>query len=180
MLIDEFLPTYDVQSKHAIVVDAPAAVVFQHVCHIDLKNSPLIRLLFKLRGMPASALSLEGLEKMHFARLATIENEEILLGLVGRFWRLDGDLQDINTDSFVAFDKAGYARAVWSFNLFEQPDSKTLLTTETRVQCTDDKSAKRFSRYWKLIGPFSGLTRTAMLKLIKKNAEQEAGRLSNA
>ncbi len=171
MLINKFLPDFDVQSGHGILINAPAASVYHNVCHLNMDASPIIRVLFRLRGMPASALSLEGLEKLRFAKLVSVENKELLLGIVGRFWSLDGDLQQIDAAGFEQFNKAGYARAAWSFSLTENADGKTLLSTETRVQCTDPTSARRFKLYWKVVGAFSGLIRKEMLRIIKKNAE---------
>ncbi len=123
--------------------------------------------------MPADALCLEDLERMRFARLEEIENEELLLGIVGRFWTLNGDLQEIDAKRFVQFDRPGYARAAWSFSLKEQAPRRTLLQTRTRIQCTDYHSTRRFKMYWRIVGPFSGLIRKEMLRIIKQNAEAE-------
>jgi hypothetical protein len=94
----------------------------------------------------------------------------MVLGLVGRFWTLGGDLKKIDAESFKAFDTAGYAKAVWNFSLL--PDGPaTRLSTETRIKCTDAESRRRFGFYWTFIQPFSGLIRREMLGLIKRKAE---------
>ncbi|MEM8488055.1 MAG: hypothetical protein AAF564_21070 [Bacteroidota bacterium] len=173
MLIDKYLPAYDVQSAHQITIDAPASAVYKHICHLDMGASPIIRLLFRLRGMPADALSLEALEQLRFAKLEEIENQDLLLGIIGRFWSLDGDLQQTDPTHFLQFNTPGYARAAWRFSLNESEPGRTLLSTETRVQCTDLNSARRFKLYWRVVGPFSGLIRREMLRIIKKNAEAE-------
>jgi hypothetical protein len=45
------------------------------------------------------------------------------------------------------------------------------LSTETRVQATDAMSRRQFLRYWRIIGPFSGLVRRDLLRRIKREAE---------
>lgn len=173
MLIDKYLPNYDVQSAHQITINAPAPAVYKNICHLDMGASPIIRLLFRLRGMPADALSLDALERLRFARLEEIENQDLLLGIIGRFWSLSGDLQQTDAIHFQQFNTPGYARAAWRFSLDESTPGYTRLSTETRVQCTDLNSARRFKMYWRVVGPFSGLIRREMLRIIKKNAEAE-------
>ena len=43
-------------------------------------------------------------------------NKEMVIGLVGRFWTIAGSLRKIDAESFKAFDKAGFAKAVWNFS----------------------------------------------------------------
>ena len=43
--------------------------------------------------------------------------------------------------------------------------------TETRIAATDDTARRRFGRYWRLIGPFSSITRREMLAAIRRRAE---------
>ena len=50
---------------------------------------------------------------------------------------------------------------------------RVLLSTETRIQCLDDHSRKRFRLYWGLIGPFSAWIRREMLRAVKKQVESE-------
>ncbi len=111
------------------------------------------------------------MRKLRFETLGETANKEILLGLAGRFWTLNGDLKKIDAGSFKEFDEAGYAKAVWNFSVDETNDS-TYLTTETRIKCLDTESRKSFGFYWTFIRPFSGLTRVEMLKTIKRKAEK--------
>ena len=43
---------------------------------LDLRESPVIRRLFQLRGLPAWAATVEGLQRLGFIFLATEENLE--------------------------------------------------------------------------------------------------------
>jgi hypothetical protein len=45
------------------------------------------------------------------------------------------------------------------------------VATETRIAATDSVAERRFGRYWRLIAPFSAITRREMLAAIKRRAE---------
>jgi hypothetical protein len=51
------------------------------------------------------------------------------------------------------------------------PSGGTLLTTETRIQATDDHARRSFRRYWLLIHPGSAAIRRAWLRAIRRRAE---------
>ncbi|MDQ4123553.1 MAG: hypothetical protein M3209_19115 [Acidobacteriota bacterium] len=171
MLIDDFMPSYDFSETHDIKIRAKADNVYRVLNTVDLCESPVIRLLFRLRGMPAGKTTLRELRKMRFEILGENENQEIVLGLTGRFWKIKGDIQQIKSEDFRNFSEKGFAKAAWSFSL-DDKGGTTRLKTETRVRCLDEKSRKDFGFYWTLIQPFSGWIRKEMLKIIKKHAEK--------
>lgn len=173
MLIDEFLPKYDFVETHSIEVRASAETVFGLVNEINICESPIIRWLFFLRGLPNGHLKLSDLRKSNFEILGVEKNKELLLGLAGKFWTLGGKLQKINADNFREFDKKGFAKAAWNFSIYGS-GKNSRLTTETRIRCLDDASRRSFRFYWTFIQPFSGLIRNEMLKIIKRKAETTA------
>ena len=173
MLIDEFLPEYDFSEVHEIAVNADPETVYRVRDEVDFTGSWIIRWLFRLRGLSTEKVTLKSLQSSRFERLGEVENKEIVLGLAGRFWTPSGGLKKIDAESFKTFDEPGHAKAVWNFSI--EPEGKqTRLTTETRIKCLDDESWASFGRYWMLVGPFSGLIRKEMLKLIKAKAEEAA------
>ena len=98
-------------------------------------------------------------------------NEEVLLGLAGKFWKITGELQNINAEKFLEFDTKGFAKAAWNFSL-DETGGETRLTTETRINCLGEECRKSFGFNWTFIQPFSGIIRMEMLKAIKRNAEK--------
>ena len=62
MLIDEFLPVYDVVERHQIAVNAPTERVYAAVRTFDLSDSRVIRWLFLLRGLPTLLLALGAIQ----------------------------------------------------------------------------------------------------------------------
>ncbi len=177
MLIDHFLPSYDVSERHLIEVHAPKEEVYAAVRQLDLREAKISMLLFRLRGIPTgllrapSCFTLNDFLRMRFILLGERPNEELLLGLVGRFWSPSGELRRLNAEGFLNFVEPGYAKAAWNFSLSVRDDKTVLLKTETRVYCLDKSSRRRFRLYWFFIGRFSGLIRREVLQVIKRNAE---------
>ncbi|MDL1876095.1 hypothetical protein FBQ85_13125 [Cytophagia bacterium CHB2] len=179
MLIDEFLPRYDVHEYHEIDIAAPAERIYAAMRTLDLSRSWLIRMLFGLRGLPALfsspsepkqrlGLTLAGLLDSGFILLGETPQQELVLGLVGKFWTASGEIQHIRTEHFRSFDTPGFAKAVWNFSLAPQPNGVTNVSTNTRVLCLDEASRRRFRMYWLFIRPFSGAIRLAALRAIKR------------
>lgn len=159
--------------RHQIIVRAPVANVYAAVRELDIGRAKVTRLLFKLRGLPAtSTISMKDFLRLRFTVLGEKEGQEFVLGLVGKFWSPTGGLRRVQADEFNGFDQRGYAKAVWNFSLREQPGGNVVLSTETRVRCTDPKTRRRFRLYWAFIGTFSGCIRRDILRSLKQNAEQ--------
>lgn len=175
MEIDRFAPQYDVAERHLRDIRAPAEHVYAAVRSLELGRSPIIRALFRLRGMPEECLRIDGLLKSGFIFLAEVPNREVVFGLVGRFWKPSGELQALNAEGFRAFDQSGYAKAVWNFALEPLRPRLTRLTTETRVICLDPASRRAFRIYWLFVRPFSGLVRREVLRVVRQAAEESAG-----
>ena len=185
MLIDDCLPRYDAVERHRIEVNAPSGLVYDAAVNLDLSDSGIVRTLFRLREMPGClrsrhsrtrqlGLTLHDLIENGFVVLGERPGEEIVLGVVGRFWTPQGGIKHVDATTFAAFSSPDYAKAVWNFSVRESADAKAELTTETRVLCLDDSSRWKFKLYWTLVAPFSGLIRMEALRSIKRAAEAKA------
>lgn len=142
-------------------------MVWDALHDLDLGSSPLLRTLFVLRGIPAIR-RIGDFEMLGFEVLSEERPSSLNLGLIGRFWSPGGDLVDFEPEEFQTFDRPGYAKAVWGFEIRGPNNGPSTVTTETRVQCTDSRSEKWFRRYWALVGPFSSMTRREMLRLLRR------------
>jgi hypothetical protein len=182
MLIDDFMPVWDFSEKHETLVRAPVEDVSRALHTADFSESFIVRWLLRLRGMSGENVTLASLKNTKFRILAERENEEVVIGLAGQFWKPVGNMQDVDAGNFREFDKPGFAKATWNFTVQalqgEQHTTnsapETRVTTETRIQCMDDKSRSSFGFYWTFIQPFSGWIRSEMLAVVKRKAE--AGR----
>jgi hypothetical protein len=182
MLIDEYLSSFDTVERHQLTINASAHDVFEAVRSLDLTDSRIVRWLFRLRELPGwcrpersgdqrLGLTLQDLIGSGFIMLGERPDEEVVLGLVGRFWTPRGGIKQMDAQAFRVFESPGYAKAVWNFSLSAKSEVVTRLATETRVLCLDDASRRRFKLYWVFIAPFSGAIRMEALRSIKRAAE---------
>jgi hypothetical protein len=193
MLIDEFLPAYDVVERHRTCVRASPAAVYEALTHADLAGSPIIRLLLGLRMLPllivapasfvraassraGRAITLRDFEARGFKVLADDPPREILIGVVGTFWTAAGERRHVDATTFKGPQPAGTARAAWNFRIVPDGADRCVVTTETRVQCADARSRRRFRWYWLIVRPGSGLIRRLMLRAIRRHAEARPAR----
>lgn len=179
--IDRYLEVYDVRSSHAIEIDAAATVTYRATRDLDLGRSVPISALFALRRLPhlvtgklrpSRSITLETFLQAGFTILEERPPREFVMGAVGRFWRPDSGLVRIAPEEFRLFDEPGYAKGALTF-IVEEYGSGSRLATETRVACTDASALRKFSLYWRVVGPFSGLIRRLMLKEVKRSAERD-------
>ena len=183
MLIESFAPNPDAVETHRIVINASRETVYRSLWTADLGASPLIKFLLALRSLPAfignpcrsrpRQITLQTILDSGFGLLAEKPDEEIVLGVSGRFWRPTGNLSPFNRPDFDRPIPVGMARAVWNFSLSEQIAGQTILRTETRITCGDPASRRKFLAYWLIVRPFSGLIRLIMLKRVRKTAEAQ-------
>jgi hypothetical protein len=177
--LDEFLPDYEVNEIHSTRVAAPPDAVMAAVRSLTAREVPVLVALMALRSVPArlrgrrprprEGTILEGFLRGGFVTLAD-RPDELVVGAVGRFWLPSAEVRRVSADEFAAFREPGYAKA--AFNMHAQPSpGGTLLTTETRIQATDDQARRSFRRYWRLIHPGSAAIRRAWLRAIRRRAE---------
>lgn len=179
--IDRLLPDYDFTAAYGIRIKAPASVVYAQLLKLDLNQLWLVRFLMTLRlGRRIESRRLPGnlperLRGTGFVLLDEAVDEEMVIGVAGKFWRPDGGrFMELNANDFVSFSPPGLAKAAWNFRLQAESPATTILSTETRIKCFGTEALWRFRIYWNLIRPFSGLMRQAMLNKIRTEAESTA------
>jgi hypothetical protein len=187
-LIDEYLPDYDAREIHRNWVRAPDSRIFSVIRTTDLVDAMPVRICLALRALPGVLLSpvrglrrfrirlgtpmtLRDFEAQGFRVLAENPPHELLIGLMGSFWKPDGGLLPVNVATFKGSQLPGTARVAWNFSIAEQENGMCELATETRVKCADAKSRRYFGLYWAVVRPGSGLIRRCMLRSIRKKAE---------
>jgi len=203
VLLDELMPVYDVVERHQTAAHATPEQVFDAIRTADLTGDPVTRTLFAVRALPAALLAFARSPRAAFnawgsriagrhrgARLTDLEHsgfrviaerapEELVIGLLGKFWTPRGGLcTEVSAAHFAAGPPRGYALAGWSFAIVSKPDGGTVLRTETRVWCAPD-ARLRFRAYWLLVRPGSGLIRRSMLRSIRREAERRSDAMSS-
>lgn len=185
MLIDDHLPHAEFAERHALRVHAPPERAYAAARRLDLSGSPLVRVLFGLRTLPALfaakrggrekglGSTMEGLLRSGFVLLDERAPHEFVLGLAGRFWTPAGGIERLHPAEYAVFDRPGMAVAAWNFTVLPT-DEGSLVATETRVRCTDDAARRSFRRYWRVVRPFSGLIRMEALRAVRRTAESSS------
>jgi hypothetical protein len=196
MLLDRYLPQYDVTETHAVVVDADTGLTWQAVRRSDLSQSAVTRVLLAMRSLPnrlqgflkgrpsepsRPPLTLDDMQRAGFLLLGESPGHEIVFGTVVQPWKAvtdDEPVPQVDPGRFAAFDTPGYVKVAFNIRVEPYGIGRALITTETRTAATDPASLRRFARYWMLIGPFSALIRRLLLRIVKSDAERRPGRTS--
>jgi hypothetical protein len=178
--LDEFLPGYEVNEIHSTRVAAPPDAVMAAVRSLTAREVPVLVCLMALRSLPAlvsgrrrrarEGTILAGFVRGGFVTLAD-RPDELVVGGVGCFWRASAEVRRVSADEFAAFREPGYAKAAFNMYARPSPGGGTLLTTETRIQATDDHARRSFRRYWRVIHPGSAAIRRARLRASRRRAE---------
>jgi hypothetical protein len=179
MAIEEWLPRYGFSASYSILVHASNEKTYVALRGAKFSALLLVRVLMRMRGYDVSRATIPESnawpnERSPFLELAAIPPHEVVLGITGRFWTPDGGIvRGLTPAQFVDFHREGYAKAVWNFSLAPTYGG-TQLRTESRVQTFGRSATLKFRAYWLLVGPFSGLIRRAMLREVRRLAEQTA------
>ena len=193
LLLEHYAPRYDITEVDAVVVNADVDTTWQAIRHGDLSRSLVIRALLELRSLPVRLgrlinglppeparppLTLDDMPRAGFLLLAEEPGVEIVFGQISRPWKASATTDGtpaLKPEEFAEFDAPGYAKIAFNIRVEPYGSGRTLITTETRTATTDPASRRQFGKYWRLIGPFSGLIRRLMLRLVKSGAERQAG-----
>jgi hypothetical protein len=197
MLIDDFLPVYDVSDSVATVVHADLARTWDALIDVDLidvgRRRPLVGLLGALRTLPdivSHVLHGDGLpgapERLRlrdlcglpmntggWVLLAERPHDEIALGLIGKFWRPVIEFAAVPTaETFRTFNEPGFARTVYSLSVRTIDAAQTLLTGTMRTATTDERARTWFRRYWTFgVGSGAHVLVSGLLDVTRENAE---------
>ncbi|WIX98518.1 nitroreductase/quinone reductase family protein [Amycolatopsis mongoliensis] len=193
LLIDRFLPEFDVTLIEHVVVEAEVGRTWQAVRDLDLTrvHTPLMDAAMFVRGVPAGVarrfgragpaeqpaelkLFGPGTGLPGWLSLGEAPGQEVVLGAIGRFWQPDIEWYDVTgmtPEQFAGFTEPGWGRIAAGFSLRPYGTGRTLVSYEARTATDDPASARRFSRYWSFVRPFVRIVMRATLARIREDAE---------
>jgi hypothetical protein len=196
MLLDEFLPVYDVSDSVATVVEADVTATWDALMQVDLidvgRRKPMVAALGALRALPEIAAHLlHGEAPPHapahlrlretadlpasaggWVVLGERERDEIALGLVGRFWRPVIEYAHVPAERFRAFSEPGYAKTIYSLAVRPIEANRTLLTGTMRTATTDAAARRWFRRYWTFgVGAGAHVLVNGVIDVVREAAE---------
>jgi hypothetical protein len=194
MLIDRYLPRFDVTQVVERYIDAPADKTFAAIRETDLRD-PLINALFAIRELPqrllrwwrrepappkatatkitfGSMTAASGTHGTTWTLLGEEPGVEFVVGSVGRFWRRDYGGRPVSQSEFTPFHEPGYAKLALGFTVRPSPAGGSILRYEARTATTDATANRSFRWYWRLIQPGVALVMGRALQHIKAQAER--------
>lgn len=153
--LDTVLPEFDWQEVHAVELPCAPERALAAVLALPVASDPLVRLLFRLRGLGREPAIGEALDRMGFETLVRSETE-IVAGAAGKPWRRHGGLRRLGDAG------PGMVRIAIDFHAEVLADG-CRLSTETRISAVDEAARRAFRRYWIVVRPFSALIRRRWL-----------------
>jgi len=183
LLLDQFLPVYDVAERHHIRVDAPAETTFAAACEVDLLQSPIVRAIFKAREVilgsePDTVVHPRGLHawarSIGWGVLAEAPSRAVVMGAVTKPWEANVVFRALPPPVFAAFREPGYVKIAWTIRADPITPLTSVFRTETRTIATDASARRTFRRYWSLLSPGIIVIRWLMLTPVRAEAERRA------
>jgi hypothetical protein len=188
-LLDVVMPEYDALRRRGLIVRAPADAVYAALTTLPLEPPRAVRLAFGVaargarflhRAAPRAPQPAHGLidraTARGFVRLTERRQQEILLGVAGRAWRVAAHRAHLrDAGEWCAYEAPGAARAALALRV-EPIDYQTArLLTETRVHTRGLGARLIFGAYWAVGGRLNGLLGMGALRQVKAAAERDAG-----
>jgi hypothetical protein len=197
MLVDEFMPVYDVSDAVATVVEADLATTWAALMEVDLievgRKRPLVAVLGALRVLPDVVshllhgelpprqpehlrlrdLTAIPLDKGGWVLPGLREQDEIALGLVGTLWRPVIEFARISSAAeFRDFAEPRFAKTIYALSVRTLDSRRTLLSGVMRTATTDEPARRWFRRYWTFgIGSGAHLLVNGLLDVTREIAE---------
>ncbi len=198
MLVDEFMPAYDVSDSVATVVAADTATTWNALLEVDLievgRKRPLVAVLGALRALPELVSHvLHGEGRPHAPKRMRLRDttaiplgeggwvilgerpgDQIALGLVGKFWRPVIQFARVSAEDFREFDQPGYAKTIYSLAVRALDSRHTLLSGVMRTSTTDEEARRWFRRYWTFgVGSGAHVLAQGVVDVVREAAEQQ-------
>ena len=173
-LIQKYLPNPRHTEVYRIFVQSDPETAWNVVRHLDMGRVPLVRLLFDIRTLPDR---LKGQLKEEDRRIGVdqitdkgkgffiaeeIPCREVVVASAGKFWQMNIPFADVNPIQFKNFNVPDHGKLAWSISVEPYCEGCTI-AIELRITATDEKSWKKLSHYYSVIGIGSRLIRNSVM-----------------
>ncbi|MFD5071670.1 hypothetical protein ACFWNC_27660 [Streptomyces sp. NPDC058369] len=165
-LLDRHMPQWHSRERHWVAVSAPREEVLRAAREMTWREAPVARffLAFTRNKLRADGKVLDDFA-MGGDTVLELSDEELLYGGIGSQAgpvRPDRPMHEVFRD---------YAEPGCTKVAFNMHYAAGVLTTETRIYATDERTRRNFGRYWFLIRIPSGMIRIALLSAIKRRVD---------
>lgn len=183
LLLDRFMPEYEVAGEHRFTVRAPAEITLAAATNMRLDDSVLARAIFRTRELvlgaePVSTKLPKGLleqtKALGWGVLAEVPGREIVMGAVTQPWKANVVFRAVPPADFAAFDEPDCVKIAWTLRADPLGPDRSVFRTETRVATTDAAARAKFRLYWSFFSPGMFLIRLMTRGSLKAEAERRA------
>ncbi len=185
--IDTVMPVFDATRVERVPCAAPAQRAYAVLRGHDMLSlhTPLMDAAMAVRGLPDRLRGVEPAQVTSgmtvgalfdaprdesladavgpWLGLAERPGEELVFGVVGRFWTPSIEWRRVDVEAFSDFDEPGWGSIAASLGVADVAAGTCVLTYEARTRCHDERSRRSFLRYWRLVSPFVGHIQRAFL-----------------
>jgi hypothetical protein len=156
--LDPFVPVPDAGERHAVIVRAPAARVYQVARQYDAQALWPVRAIFWLRGKlmgavprgrPIPRAFIDQIQALGWGCLLERPGELFVAGAVCQPWVPDVVFRAVPPDRFRSFAEPNQVKIAWTLEVHARGPAVTELASETRAVATDMEARARFLRYWR-------------------------------
>ncbi|MFF8615426.1 hypothetical protein [Streptomyces sp. NPDC015350] len=174
-VLDELVPRWDRGERHRLRVDAPAAAVIDAADGLTWGEVPSFRLVMLLAGLGRTPFPKDGRVLDMFLdngfRMLHRSESQLVIGGIQRISRKQPivPMGDDPAKEFRDFEAPAHILTSFDFRF-----SDGVLTTETRVRCTDRRARRLFAAYWLLIRAGSGGIRHVWLRGVRRRVRARA------
>jgi len=197
MIVDDFLPVYDVSDAVATVVAADVKTTWDALMEVDLidvgRHRPAVAVLGAIRALPdvvdrllrhrpmtrPTRLRLRDLTNMPLAQggwvlLGERAGDGSALGLVGKFWLPIIEFESVTAEEFRDFARPGFAKTIYSLAVRPIGPGRTLISGVMRTATTDEHARTWFRRYWTFgVGAGAHVLVNGLLDVVREAAEEK-------
>ena len=179
--LDRFMPLYDIVERHHVRVGAPPAVTLAAARDMDMRDSRLVRAIFRGRELtvgsapsqpePSGGL-VAAVLAIGWGVLESQPDREIVLGAVTKPWEPNPVFRDVLPREFASFAEPDHVKIAWTLRVDPADGGGCVFRTETRAMATDIDARTKFRRYWAMVSPGVAVIRLALLAAVKQEAER--------
>jgi len=178
--LDDLISAPHLTELDQVEVAASAQLVWQKLRHAALAQAWPTRALFALRNLlaprAAGASPAIRIDELHssplhpgFQILVDRPPHEVAVGAIGKVWRLRIPFIHVpSARDYAWFDDPDFVKVAWAIRVTPLGPQQCRVTVEVRVRATDQRSWRKFRRYFRVVGPFSRYIRRSLLKTIAR------------
>lgn len=181
LVLDDVIPRPDHRSRHQRHISEPPDQVWTALLTASIDAHPVARFLMGARKLPTRFLGPRPstgrqprtlVEMAPYPIVSMTPGRGIVIAGIGQPWKLNGDHRPphLSAADLARFATPGWAKVAMDVRI-APADGGAVISTETRVVATDERSRRSFGVYWNIIRVPSGVLRRLMLSAVAADAQ---------